>query len=284
MQKLISLLLTGLSSGMVMYLSAAGLSIVIAGMDIINFGAGAYYMMGAFLCYQLSRTANFLVGLFVCPLVIAALGFFTERLLNKLYAREKIYQLLLTLGTGYILQDVIAYIWGYRLYTVKLPSFLKGVIRIAGASFPVYYLFIIIVASVIAIALLIMFYKTKIGIIFRAIISDRKMVNILGINVNLMFSLMFMLAMWLSGLAGTLNAPTIPITATDTLNIFVSTMTVLRIGGWKSLKGAFFASILMGLLNAFGAMFLGWYYSIIPTVVMLIVLLVKPEGLFADKE
>ena len=284
MQRLISLLLTGISSGMVTYLSAAGLSIVIAGMDIINFGAGAYYMMGAFLCYQVSRSVNFVVGLFICPLVIAGLGFLTERVLSKLYDCDKIYQLLLTLGTGYILQDVIAYIWGYRLYTVKLPSALQGVLTVAGTTFPKYYLFIIIVASIFAIALLIMFYKTKIGIIFRAIISDRKMVGILGINVSLMFSLMFMLAMWLTGLAGTLNAPTIPITATDTLNIFVSTMTILRIGGWKSLKGAFGASILMGLVNAFGAMYLGWYYSVIPTVVMLIVLLVKPEGLFADKE
>lgn len=284
MQKIILLLLTGLSSGMTTYLSAAGLSIVIAGMDIINFGAGAYYMMGAFLCYQMSRSVGFVAGLIICPLIVAGLGFLTETLLRKLYNREKIYQLLLTLGTGYILQDVMAYIWGYRLYSVKLPSALRGVLSIGGITFPVYYVFVIVIASILAVALLLMFYKTKIGIIFRAITSDRNMVNTLGINVSLMFSLMFMLAMWLSGFAGTLVAPTIGVTATDTLNIFVTTMTVLRIGGWKSLKGAFWASILIGIVNACGAMYLGWYYSIIPTVIMLVVLVVKPNGLFADKE
>ena len=284
MERLVLLLLTGISSGMITYLAAAGLSIVIAGMDMINFGAGAYYMMGAFLCFQISRSAGFGVALLVVPIAIAVLGLLTECLLRPLYTREKIYQLLLTIGMGYILQDVMVAIWGYRMYTVKLPSMLRGVLWIGQSAFPVYYVFAIIVASAIALALMIMFYKTKIGIIFRAIISDRNMVNVLGINVTLMFTLMFMLAMWLTGLAGALVSPTISVTSTDTLSIFVATMTALRIGGWKSLRGAFGGALLIGIVNAFGAMYLGWYYSIIPTVIMLIVLMVKPKGLFADKE
>jgi len=277
------LIVTGVASGMVYYLTAAGLSIVIAGMDIVNFGAGAYYMFGAFLCYQITKTMGFGWSFLFIPLIIAAIGFCVERILRKLYGREKIYQLLFTMGIAYILQDILVFFYGYKLYTVNLPKTLKTALRIGSFTFPKYYIFIIVVGGTIAMCLNFVFYKTKIGIIFRAIISDRTMANAMGINVGKMFALMFAIATGLTGLAGVIISPTITITATDSLGVFVNVMTVLRIGGWKSLKGAFIASVMMGIINAVAAKYLGSIYSVIPTIIMLVVLLVKPEGLFPEK-
>lgn len=278
------LVVSGLASGMIFYLGAAGLSIIIAGMDNVNFGAGAFYMLGSFMCFYVTSKLGFGWALLISPIVVAAVGFVTERVMRPLYGQNKLFQLLYSMGVAYIIQDVLVYFWGYKLYTVKLPAALKTNFSIFSIRFPVYYLFIIVFGGLCALLLYLVFYKTKVGIIFRAIISDRTMVNTMGINVKLLVSLMYTIAMGLTGAAGALVAPTITVTATDSLNVFVNTMTVLRIGGWKSLKAAFVSSLMIGVINAFSARYLGQLYSVVPTAIMLVVLLVKPEGLFATKE
>ncbi len=278
------LLVSGVASGMITYLGAAGLSIIIAGMDNVNFGAGAFYMFGSFLCYYFTKQLGFGWALLFALIIVGTVGFLTERLQQSLYGKVKLFQLLFSMGVAYIIQDFFVLCWGYRMYSVALPDWLKTSVNILSTRLPVYYLFIIAFGGLVALTLYIVFYKTKLGIIFRAIISDRNMVNTMGINVGLLVSLMYTIAMALTGVAGALVSPTITVTATDSLNVFVNTMTVLRIGGWKSLKAAFLASLMIGVINAFSARFMGQLYTVIPTAIMLVVLLVKPEGLFATKE
>jgi branched-chain amino acid transport system permease protein len=120
--------------------------------------------------------------------------------------------------------------------------------------------------------------------IFRAIVSDRTMVENLGTNVTLSYTLMFMFGVWLSGVAGVLMAPIIGLIATNAFTILFTIMTVIVIGGLTSMKGAFFTALIVGVVTAFGSMYLPWFYTLIPGMLMVIVLLIKPEGLFVSNK
>lgn len=277
-------LLMGVSSGMVTFLMAAGMSLVMSGMNIINFGQGAFFILGAFLCYWLSTVMNFWWALVIAPLIVAVLGGLTEFLLRPLYGKSILYQLLLTMGVAFAIVDGIRTIWGKSIKTIMVPAFLSSTVSFLGLDFPTYYIFIIVISGLVALGLWLMFEKTKLGMLFRAIISDRAMVGNLGINVALIFSLMFMFGVWLSGVAGVLMAPIIGIDSQLAIQVLFTLMTVLIIGGLKSMRGAFFAALIVGIANSLGSMLLPWFYTLIPAVLMIIVLLIKPAGLFAKPE
>jgi branched-subunit amino acid ABC-type transport system permease component len=276
----ISQLLMGISSGMVTFLMAGGLSLVMSGMNIINFGQGAFFMLGAFLCFSIVHIWNFWLALVLAPLVVAILGGLVELLLRPLYGKSMLYQLLLTMGVAFVFIDGMQTIWGKSFKTVTVPASLSSTVSLLGLDFPTYYIFIISISGLIAIGLWLMFEKTKLGMLFRAIISNRAMVGNLGINVALLFSVMFMFGVWLSGVAGVLMAPIIGIDAQFSMDVLFSVMTVLIIGGLKSMRGAFFAALIVGVADALGSLFLPWFYTLIPAALMIIVLLIKPEGLF----
>ena len=277
-------LLMGVSSGMVTFLMAAGMSLVMSGMNIINFGQGAFFILGAFLCYWLSTVMNFWWALVIAPLIVAVLGGLTEFLLRPLYGKSILYQLLLTMGVAFAIVDSIRTIWGKSIKTIMVPAFLSSTVSFLGLDFPTYYIFIIVISGLVALGLWMMFEKTKLGMLFRAIISDRAMVGNLGINVALIFSLMFMFGVWLSGVAGVLMAPIIGIDSQLAIQVLFTLMTVLIIGGLKSMRGAFFAALIVGIANSLGSMLLPWFYTLIPAVLMIIVLLIKPAGLFGKPE
>ncbi len=277
---LIRQLMMGISSGMVTFLMAAGVSLVMSGMGVINFGQGAFFMLGAFLCFSLVHVLNFWWALLLAPLAVAFLGGLTEFLLRPLYGKSILYQLLATMGVAFIIVDGIQTIWGKSINTVPVPEILSPTVMFLGLDFPTYYIFIIIISGLIALGLWLMFEKTKLGMLFRAIISDRPMVANLGVDVARLFSIMFMFGVWLSGVAGVLMAPIIGLDAQMAMQVLFTIMTVLVIGGLTSMRGAFFAALIVGIANAFGSMFLPWFYTLIPAALMIIVLLIKPQGLF----
>lgn len=283
MAAILSQIIIGISSGMTTFLMAAGLSLIMSGMGVINFGQGAFYVLGAYVCFSVSQSFGFWLGLLAALFVTAAIGGLTELALRPLYGKEMMYQVLLTMGISYILVDMMSAIWGYTNKITSTPEMLKGTIRFAGTSLPKYYIFIIGVSLLIAIAFALMFRKTKLGMLFRAIIVDRQMVNSLGVNVTLLFSIMFMLGVALSGVAGALMAPTTGLTSNLANTALTNVMTVLIIGGLTSMSGCFYASLIVGVVNSLGAMFIPQFYSVIPAALMVIVLLIKPEGLFASK-
>ena len=274
----------GISSGMVTFLMAAGMSLVMSGMNIINFGQGAFFILGAFLCYSLSTVMNFWWALVIAPLIVAVLGGLTEFLLRPLYGKSILYQLLLTMGVAFVIVDGIRTIWGKSIRTIMVPAFLSSTISFLGLDFPTYYIFIIVVSGLVAVGLWLMFERTKLGMLFRAIINDREMVGNLGINVAFVFSAMFMFGVWLSGVAGVLMAPTIGIDSQLAIQVLFTLMTVLVIGGSLSMRGALVASLIVGVANALGSMLLPWFYTLLPAAMMIIVLLIKPEGLFGKAE
>ncbi|MGA2109614.1 MAG: branched-chain amino acid ABC transporter permease [Syntrophorhabdales bacterium] len=270
----------GISSGMVTFLMAAGVSIVMSGMAIINFGQGAFFMLGAFICFSLVHVLNFWWALVLAPLVVALLGGLTEFLLRPLYGKSMLYQLLATMGVAFIIIDGIQTIWGKSINTVLPPDALSSTVVFLGLDFPTYYIFIIIISGLLALGLWLMFEKTKLGMLFRAITADRPMVSNLGVDVARLFSIMFMFGVWLSGVAGVLMAPIIGLDAQMSMQVLFTIMTVLVIGGLKSMRGVLFSALIVGVANALGSMLLPWFYTLIPAALMIIVLLVKPQGLF----
>jgi branched-subunit amino acid ABC-type transport system permease component len=269
---------------MVLFLMAAGVSIIVSGMNIINFVQGAFFMLGALMCYTLSQVLNFWWAVLLGPLVVACLGGLSEFLLRPLYRKSILYQLLITMGLAFLIIDGMDAIWGREIKVVSLPAYLNTTTPVLGLDFPTYYVFVIAASGAMAAGLWLMFEKTKLGMVFRAIISDRSMVGCLGINVTLLFSVMFMFGVWLSGVAGVLMAPIIGIDPESSMDMLFSMMIVLVIGGLKSMKGAFFAALIVGVVNALGSLFLPWFYALIPAALMIVVLLIKPQGLFAKRE
>ncbi len=276
--------IVGIGGGMILFLMAAGVSIIVSGMNVINFVQGAFFMLGALMCFTLSLVLNFWWALLLGPLAVACLGGCAEFLLRPLYRKSMLYQLLITMGLAFLVIDGMDAIWGREIKVVALPDYLNTTTPILGLDFPAYYIFIIALSGLIAVGLWLMFEKTRLGMIFRAIISDRPMVDCLGINVKLLFSVMFAFGVWLSGLAGVLMAPIIGIDPQSSMDMLFSMMIVLVIGGMKTMKGAFFAALIVGVVNALGSMFLPWFYALIPAALMIVVLLIKPQGLFGKKE
>jgi branched-chain amino acid transport system permease protein len=277
-------LIIGISSGMVTFLGAAGVSLVVSGMNLFNFAQGAFLMLGAYICYSVTRIMDFWWALLIAPIGVAIIGGITELLMRSLYKRNMLFQLILTMGIAFVMADGIQLIWGTLMKTVTAPVFFSKTFPLLGKPFPTYYVLIIVIAGLFAIVLWFMFEKTKLGMVFRAIISDREMVDSLGINVTLLYSIMFMIGVWMSGLAGVLMAPIMGISSQKSFEILFSIMTVIVIGGITSMRGALYAALIVGIANALGSLYLPWFYTLIPGFLMVIVLIIKPQGLFGRRE
>ena len=276
-------IITGAANGMLIYLAAAGMSLILSGMGTINFSQGAFYLLGSLICYSVTQVLPFGVGLVVAIAVTFLLGFLVELALRPTINKPLMHSVVVTLALTYIVGNLMETIWGSMVKINKIPEALSATLTIGGVVLPAYYLFIIVIAALIALAFWIMFYKTRIGMNFRAIISDRAMTESLGVNVNLMYSLMFMFGIALAGIAGALNSPLSGIEATGSMTLFAQVMPVLIIGGLSNLKGALPAALLLGVVQALAALFIPQYYNLVPSVLMVLIMFIKPEGLFTKK-
>lgn len=276
-------LVTGLSSGMVSYMMVAGMSLIISGMNMVNFGQGAFFVLGTYLTYTVAGKIGFFPALLIVPIVVGLLGYFVELAVRPLFGKNMLYIMLLTFGVAYIVCDGMVMAWGYSIRLLKLPKMLNGAVAVGGIQFPIYYLFMIVVGGIIAFAFWYMINKTKLGMMMRAIIKDREMVSCLGINVNRMFSIMFMIGMGIAGLGGVIQAPITGMSPKEGLSIFGNIMPILMIGGMKNMNGCLPAAILVGLVNAFGAIYMPQYYNLLPAALMVICMFIKPNGIFTKK-
>ncbi|MDO4549351.1 MAG: branched-chain amino acid ABC transporter permease [Clostridia bacterium] len=277
---------TGLASGMVRYLIASGMSLVISGMGTINFSQGAFYIFGSLITFFVVRTLElpFMVAVLIAFLITFVCGGFVELLLRRVFGKDMTYSLLITMAICYILSDVMLAIFGTGIKTVPTPAFLRGIVTLApGVIIPIFYLFLIGFAVLISIAFWIMFKKTRIGIYFRAIISDRSMVENLGINVQFMYTLMFMIGVGIGGLAGALSSPMMGVTPANGLSAFNQIMPILIIGGMTNIQGALPAALVLGVAEAIAAIFIPQYYNCVPYAFMVICMAFRPYGLFAKR-
>jgi len=281
MQFFLSNLLNGISYGMILFLIAAGMSIVMGIMGIINLAHGAFYMVGAYVGWTIfvQMGMNFWLAVVVGGLAAGILGLLIERVFLKHLHNQINEQVLLTYGFVYIIANAVIWIWGGRYRLQFTAPELTGSIDLGGFSFPITRIVITVIGLVIAVFLWYLQDKTRVGAIVRAGMDDKEMIEGLGINLDLVSMSVFFVASLIAGLAGVIGAQllsTYPGLGTDVLLL---TLAVIIVGGIGSIQGSLLGGLLIGLIDTFGKALFPSLAMFTIYLAMVVVLLVKPTGL-----
>lgn len=283
--------IAGVSRGMLYFMVSSGLTLVFGVLRVINFAHGTMYMLGAFFCYSLTKFlfsiggANFWVSLFIAPLMVSIIAYLIERFaLRRIYAREHLYQLLLTWAFVYIISDLAKISWGTLPVSVKKPQLLAGAISLLGATIPRHYIFIVALSVSIGICLWLFLYRTKYGNLIMAAAEDPEMTRALGINCDRIYLAVFIMGCALSALGGagavTMVAPVVGMDMDIVLPAFV----IVVVGGLGSVLGALVGSLLIGLVESFGTLLIPRLSVVLIFAVMAFVLIIRPWGIFGIQE
>jgi branched-chain amino acid transport system permease protein len=282
--------LAGLSNGMLLFLIAAGLSLIFGVSRIINFAHGALFMVGAYLTATVVGALpdarwGFPLALLASVAGLSVLGAGLEiGLLRRIYRADHAFQLLLTFGLVLVLGDVVKLVWGREDRSVAVPALLAGSARLGTVVFPVYRLFLIAVGLAAALGLWFVLHRTRWGVLVRAATMDRQMLSALGVNVRALYTGVFALAAALTGLAGALAAPVVAVGPGLHVQVIIDAFVVVVIGGMGSIGGALAGALLVGLANAFGLLAFPALAVVVTFAVMAVVLIVRPWGLLGSPE
>ena len=278
--------LHGLAYGMILFLIASGLNVIFGMMGVLNLAHASFFMLSAYLGYQVvALTGNFWLALLLAPLGSALVGVAMERfLLRRVHAFGHMGELILTVGVGSIVLAAVKSIWGTESLQLKMPAILSGRVSVAGLEYPVYRLFIIGLALVILAVMMLLLYRTRLGKIVRAAVSDAGMVNALGINIPLVFMLVFGVGVWMAGVAGVAIAPILTVFPGLADQVGMDAFIVVVTGGFGSLAGAFIVSLIFGLLSSYGVQFMSELAPVLIVAFMAIVLAIRPHGLLGARD
>ena len=275
-------LVTGIALGAVYALLAIGLSLIFGMLNVVNFAHGAVFMVGSFFgVYFLQLTGNFWFSLLLVPLATGLMGGLAERfLVRPLYGRGVDYPLLLTFGLSYVLVDAMRFAFGIEGLPTSTPSELRGATNLGFGHFPTYRLFLIAAAALVIGALWLFIEKTRYGLIVRAGARDPEIVRVLGIDVARVWLLVFCVGTAIAGLAGALAAPTRAVNPEMGIPVLAESFVVTVVGGMGSLPGAVAAGLLVGIVFSFTSLLAPEFAELSIFVLMAVVLLVRPQGLF----
>jgi branched-chain amino acid transport system permease protein len=275
--------LNAIQYGLLLFLIASGLTLIFGVMGVINLAHGSFYMMGAYFAFTLTgMTGNLLIAVVLGAILSALIGAFLEwALFSHLYKRDHLQQVLLTYGLILIFEELRSVLAGDEVHSVAVPQWLDFSIPLGDTmTYPVYRLFMSGVCIVIAIALYVLIQRTRIGSMIRAGASNRDMAQILGININMVNRLVFSLGVALAAFAGMINAPTTAVSPGMGMQVLIISFVVVIIGGIGSVWGALLASMVIAFADTFGKIMFPDYAGMATYVVMAIVLLWRPEGIF----
>ena len=293
-------LLNGLQLGVMLFLMSAGLTLVFGIMQVINLAHGSFYMIGAYVAATVAvRSGSFLLGMAVALPVAAAVGMIVElTILRRLYKRDHLDQVLATFGLIFFFNELTRIIWGRQPLFMDVPPWLGGAVELLpGVHYPVYRLAIILVGICVALFLYLLFSRTRLGMQIRAGSSNREMVAALGVNIRLLYTLVFGLGTMLAALAGIMAGPILAVEVGMGESILILTFVVIVIGGIGSVRGALVGALLVGMVDTLGRVYLPDILSVIVSsatadtlgaslasmsvyILMAIVLTCKPAGLF----
>jgi branched-chain amino acid transport system permease protein len=278
--------LHGLAYAGLLFLVSAGLTLVFGMMNVLNFAHAAMYMLGAYFSYTLLQaTDQFWLSLMVCPILLFVIGALIERfLLRRVHVYGHLHELLLTFGLAYIITEVVKWAWGNFPLAVNIGGFLGDTVEIIGITYPVYRIFIFVCAVFVGTMMALILYKTRLGIILRAAVNDSEMVNALGFNVPRVFMGVFAFGAALSGFAGVIAGPLLSTYPGMAHEILIDAFVVIVVGGFGSLGGAVVASLVIGELQSFGVLLFPKLSLALVYLLMAAVLIVKPSGLFGEKQ
>lgn len=286
LMSIVHVCLAGLSTGMFIWLVASGLTLIFGVLKVLNFAHGSFYMLGAYFCYTLLGVmgGNFWLGLLLGPLCVCAVGFVIERFfIRYVYHLELPYQLLLTFAFVLLFDDLVKVLWGAGSIGSPLVPGLSGSVPILGRDFPVYSLFIIGVGPLVALGMWALLEKTWWGRIVRAASSDREMASAIGVRVPALYTGVFVFGTWLGAVGGGLAVPYVGLlTPGMGESIIIDAFVVAVIGGLGSLKGAFLAALIIGLLSSFGTRYIPTFDMFLTFILMAVVLLWRPQGFFGE--
>lgn len=282
---LFSQALSGLTAAMFLFLIASGLSLIFGVLGVLNFAHGSFYMLGAYLAYQIVQTlgrdpASFWWAALGAAGGIAILGGLVERLLLRhLYAEDILYQLLFTYALVLILSDAAKIAWGTGQLSVARPPGLAGAVRVFGTLVPYYELFILLLGPAVALGFWVLLHRTRVGRFIRAAALDREMLGALGVNVDRLYTGVFVMASFLAGLGGALVAPAKAIVPGMDVEIIVEAFIVVVIGGLGSLWGTLLGAVIYGLVLSFGILVFPRFSIFSVFALMAAVLILRPWGL-----
>ncbi|MGA0281534.1 MAG: ABC transporter permease [Paracoccaceae bacterium] len=289
MELFIAQILTGLANASSLFLVACGLSLIFGVTRIVNFAHGSLYMIGAYTGYTLMQVLPGAIGfwgaILLSGVAVGIVGVLSEMLvLRPVYKAPELFQLVATFGVILVIQDLALMIWGPEdLLGPRAPG-LRGVVRIMGEPIPKYDIALLVITPVIALALWYLMTKTRMGVLVRAATQDREMVGALGVNQAWLFTGVFALGSALAGLGGALQLPKGGADLLMDFNILAPVFVVVVIGGMGSLPGAYLAAIIISVLNVFGVTYLPQSTLVLMFVVMIVVLMIRPYGLFGREE
>ncbi len=293
-------MLNGLQLGVLLFLLAAGLTLVFGIMDFINLAHGAFYMLGAFICATLAIWFDsFLIAVLLSVPITFAIGVVVELgVARQLYQADHLEQILATFGLILIADTLVQMIWGPEGMTFALPEVLNGQVQLLyGVEFPVYRVLIISVGLLVALALYLVVSHTRTGMLIRAGASNRRMVEALGVDIRMLFTLVFAAGAAMAGLAGLMIAPITEASIGMGNEILIVAFVVIVIGGIGSVQGAFFGAMLVGLIDTLGRAFLDDLLGLVLShqaaetsapaisamliyILMAVILYFRPQGLF----
>ena len=276
-------LLNSVQYGLLLFLLAAGLTLIFGIMGVVNLAHGSFYMLGAYMAYALTGAWDSLALAIAAGTVLSvAFGWLLEKLLFRhFYHRSHLDQVLLTFGLIYIFEELRSMLWGDDVHSVGVPAALDWSIQLTDTlSYPAYRLFMLGICTALALGLWLLISKTKLGMKIRAGAFNSDMAQALGINIVRLHSLVFAMGVALAALGGMLIAPLSSVYPHMGSQVLIMCFVVVVIGGIGSVRGALTAALLVGLVDTFGKVLLPQFASMLVYVLMALVLLYKPEGLF----
>jgi len=280
--------LNGVQYGLLLFLVASGLTLVFGIMGIINLAHGSFYMIGAYMAYALAPWAaahlggGFFTALAIGLMLSIALGYLLEWLfISYLYEREHLQQVLMTYGLILVFEEVRSLLFGDDVHGVKAPDWLAGTVPLGDLmTYPVYRLFMSAVCLAVAAGLFLVISRTRIGMAIRAGASNREMVQSLGIDIRMLYRIVFAAGVALAVLAGMIAAPVSSVYPGMGNQVLIVCFVVVVIGGIGSIRGALVAALLVGVVDTFGKVFFPQAAGVLVYVLMAAILLWRPEGLF----
>ena len=280
--------LNSVQYGLLLFLVASGLTLIFGIMGVINLAHGSFYMIGAYMAFALSPVVAGLFGggffmVLIVGIVLAVLlGFVLEwAFYSYLYDREHLQQVLMTYGLILVFEELRSLLVGDDVYGVKAPEILAGVMPLGELmTYPVYRLFISAVCIALAIGMWLVFTKTRLGMMIRAGATNREMVQSLGIDIKFLYRVVFAAGVAIAALAGMVAAPVSSVYPGMGNQVLIICFVVVVIGGIGSIKGALVAALLIGMVDTFGKVFLPAASGVLVYLLMAVILLWKPDGLF----
>ncbi len=276
--------LNGVSYGMLLFLLAAGLSLIFGLMKILNLTHGSFYLLGGYLgLVVLQKTGSFVLAVLGASLAIALVGIVIERFFLRQFHLHQLPQVLITFGFLFIFSDFATLIWGANPQTMPKPALFSGSIQFHGFYYPSCRLFIIAFGLFVAMVLWWLQEGTRVGAMLRASVDNEEIARALGINVSLLFTLVFALGAFLAGLGGVMGGPIVGVYPGADFEVLLLGFVVVIIGGLGSLKGALAGGLIVGLLDNFGKVFFPELALFTIFAPMALILAVRPAGLFGTE-